>query len=617
VFTLQKYLNKKTVICYLLKIEMDIETAQCNNIENCGIKICLCLVIDLETEKNIARQFGTEQWKSRWAPPWLNLDAICVVDSTSSDLISTGSTHPNSISSFTIGNNEKYPFLWIHKEKFTNEGQLRTNCLNFASKHVFQELNWCPYHTFWLVLEPNMKCIENSDKFNKLNLDRSDIWSIAHKCNGVEYSIEGFLRASIGWHCLGLVRTYWSIKCPIDKKKYVALMLENVQIVDEKRSQASMIAVSNRTFEKLLLGLDQEPNNTRYMFYMAQAYRDRSQFKDAVHWYRKRIGRKGNENECWYSQYMIGWCLIKMASQSTIEKKSKETPKEELMSKGMIALRDAHRMKPIRIEPLFIQISELTKTQKYNEAMKLLQLALLFPKPTSGQEIFVEKEVYDWQLLQQLSVCSYYCGKEYFSMGLHSCEFILHHPDFPLIAKNISAKNRHYYMSEWKNLFDKGNSKDFSYKWIEISPQSQNGSHSNKGRTLSIPGLDISRWNQIGNKQHWNSNGLTNNYLVLILDIGSECYSSGHNAIIVRFVVVDDNNCVTHTSWPVILIRLCDNVKSQMCEWTAKDDKFKIGWIHDDNFIWNVEIEKGYIESLLLPINILKQRISVEATKVI
>jgi len=63
-----------------------------------------------------------------------------------------------------------------------------------------------------------------------------------------------------------------------------------------------------RDIELLKNGLIELPNNDRYLFYLANSYRDTGQFEIAIETYKKRIEVGGWFEEIWHSHYSIGKC---------------------------------------------------------------------------------------------------------------------------------------------------------------------------------------------------------------------------------------------------------------------------------------------------------------------
>jgi tetratricopeptide (TPR) repeat protein len=67
-----------------------------------------------------------------------------------------------------------------------------------------------------------------------------------------------------------------------------------------------------RDIKLLLDGINDEPNNVRYYFYLANSYHDCGRFDEAINVYKKRIELGGWIEEVWYSYYRIGLCFKKL-----------------------------------------------------------------------------------------------------------------------------------------------------------------------------------------------------------------------------------------------------------------------------------------------------------------
>ena len=60
-----------------------------------------------------------------------------------------------------------------------------------------------------------------------------------------------------------------------------------------------------RDIRLLTKGIEEEPNNVRYHFYLANSYKDSGKFDEAIEYYKKRIDMGDWEQEIWYSYYNI------------------------------------------------------------------------------------------------------------------------------------------------------------------------------------------------------------------------------------------------------------------------------------------------------------------------
>jgi tetratricopeptide (TPR) repeat protein len=55
-------------------------------------------------------------------------------------------------------------------------------------------------------------------------------------------------------------------------------------------------------------GIQTEPDNARYHFYMGESYANMNQLENAIHWYKKRIAMGGWEEEVYYSMFQLARC---------------------------------------------------------------------------------------------------------------------------------------------------------------------------------------------------------------------------------------------------------------------------------------------------------------------
>jgi glycosyltransferase involved in cell wall biosynthesis len=62
----------------------------------------------------------------------------------------------------------------------------------------------------------------------------------------------------------------------------------------------------DRDIRLLESGVEKEPGNARYVYYLAQSYRDTGCFDKALEWYQKRAVMGGWEEEAWHAAYQVG-----------------------------------------------------------------------------------------------------------------------------------------------------------------------------------------------------------------------------------------------------------------------------------------------------------------------
>ncbi|MES2113151.1 MAG: glycosyltransferase [Bacteroidota bacterium] len=149
-----------------------------------------------------------------------------------------------------------------------------------------------------------------------------------------------------------------------------------------------------RDISLLEAALANEPNNTRYMFYLAQSYANLGDFAQAINWYSKRIDAHGWEEERWYSMYQLAVMLEKSGAETEIV---------------MNAYLQAYEYRPSRSEPLYQLAKLLRGKQRYVLALLYIERAIKVPYPPDI--LFIEKPVYDYLALFEYAICAHYAGR--------------------------------------------------------------------------------------------------------------------------------------------------------------------------------------------------------------
>jgi tetratricopeptide (TPR) repeat protein len=168
----------------------------------------------------------------------------------------------------------------------------------------------------------------------------------------------------------------------------------------------------------LLDGLKEEPTNERYLFYLAQSYRDDGQMDKALEFYTKRYEIGG-----WYEERFISaYQIVKI------------TNSKEWVWK-------AHEIDPKRLEAFHSYFNYCIQNDKYNHetyAMALYASGISMPK----NALFVESDVYDWRIFDDLSIIAYYTGHK--DVALLASSKLLSENKFPPNQLERILKNKSY-----------------------------------------------------------------------------------------------------------------------------------------------------------------------------
>jgi glycosyltransferase involved in cell wall biosynthesis len=147
--------------------------------------------------------------------------------------------------------------------------------------------------------------------------------------------------------------------------------------------------------ELLEKALIDEPNNTRYMFYLAQSYFDSQQWEKSESAYTRRAQAGGWPEEVYYSLLRVAMCKAML-----------NKPWPEIQQ----AFLDAYNYRPTRAEPLY------HLAQIYRQKFNMPSLAYLFARAAMdipfphGDILFVPDAIYDWAILDEVSSSAFYAG---------------------------------------------------------------------------------------------------------------------------------------------------------------------------------------------------------------
>ena len=231
----------------------------------------------------------------------------------------------------------------------------------------------------------------------------------------------------INWRYVGILHEY--ADCDKKEERNTKKAEGDYHIVArtmgfERNQTQDHIQKYSRDADILLDALKEEPDNHRYMFYLAQSYFDSQQWDKAFEAYQNRVVAGGWEEEQWYSAY-------RMAIISSItEKPWSETSQLYLQ---------AYNMRPSRAEPLW-QLARIHR-QERNEP----RIAYLYAKTAceinypEGDILFISTDVYNWQALDEFAAAAFYSHD--FVRGYKACMDLLENKHVPDGEKDRIRQN--------------------------------------------------------------------------------------------------------------------------------------------------------------------------------
>jgi tetratricopeptide (TPR) repeat protein len=157
---------------------------------------------------------------------------------------------------------------------------------------------------------------------------------------------------------------------------------------------ANRVNKFDRDIALLTQGLEAEPDNERYVFYLANSYFDAGQPAEAVAWYEKRAQMGGWSEEIFYSSYRVGQCLQRL----------------DRVTEMIAQYLQTYQRFPHRAEPLHALAQFYQRRSENHLAFLMADAGTRIPRPPDGA-LFVEAEVYTWRLTDIVAVSLYWMGR--------------------------------------------------------------------------------------------------------------------------------------------------------------------------------------------------------------
>jgi glycosyltransferase involved in cell wall biosynthesis len=208
---------------------------------------------------------------------------------------------------------------------------------------------------------------------------------------GTSFYLTQIVRSALPWRYVGVLHEVIQCSLPHTTSKLEGLVckgfFDSARNVDPKRKY-------EHDAEVLEQALRDEPNNARYLFYLAQSYRDSGQLEKAIQTYDRRARMGGWAEEVWYSLYQIGVLSERLGGSFT---------------PALEAHLRAYQHRPQRAEPLCALARHYRETGEHALAHLFASRAASIPRPSDI--LFLDRTVYDWRALDELAVSAYYVGR--------------------------------------------------------------------------------------------------------------------------------------------------------------------------------------------------------------
>jgi len=384
-------------------------------------KICLCMIVKNES-KIITRCLNNVKGL---------IDCLVICDTGSQD------STKECIQTFMDQTNipgKMYDHEW------KNFGHNRTLSAQ-AAQETLKELGFPLEKTYLLFLDADM-ILKITNDFNKNSL-KHDSYLVLQKNATFSYCNTRLAKASLNWRSVSVTHEYWAADNANTQGKINSLYIDDIGDGGAKLDKFE------RDIKLLKQGLIDEPTNERYMFYLAQTYKDIQEWGNAIEWCIKRVAAGGWHEEVWMAKYMLGQCYEAKNEWNTALKYYLE----------------AFQYYPVRAEPLASISSYYLANGKNDLACIFAKYGRKLAYPVNDISTIIH-DVYDYKFLEQLSIASYYTPLK--SKGCKYIDSLILNPRVPYLAKENAHRNLYYYVeplkdTEFLSILPK--TRSFIHKW--------------------------------------------------------------------------------------------------------------------------------------------------------
>ncbi len=254
--------------------------------------------------------------------------------------------------------------------------------------------------------------------FTKPVLDK-DYYYLILTWPGSQWKKVSLINTAHSWKWEGVLH---EVICPPQERTFATLdKVKNIYTVDGARSKDPL--KYQKDAEVLEAALKDDPNNSRYVFYLAKSYESYGNKQKALENYQRRanMGFQG-DTEAFWSQLQVG-----------ILQEELQMPAELIIN----SYKKAVPLARMRAEPYYQLAHFYSSIGDYYRAYHVAKIGVTIPIPEDT--FFIEEWIYSYGLLMELSINAFWIGKYEESQNA-SCA-LLKIPDLPASYRECAEQN--------------------------------------------------------------------------------------------------------------------------------------------------------------------------------
>lgn len=268
----------------------------------------------------------------------------------------------------------------VQHAPFNNWSQARNAAL-MGARCMIPRFGW----DYAILMDADMELrIKDLPKF-KASLESGALaYDMEQRAGTLHYANRRLISAKSKGHYKGVTHEYLDVETG-------GMIPADVAYFDDHADGSNRPEKFKRDIRLLLEGLEKEPANERYFYYLAQSYRDAGDYDLAMHWYRKRVAAGGWVEEQWSAQVNLASCY-------------KDKGDLDGYVREMLV---AYNMRPTRAEPLYDLAHHFRmQDDKQSIAAMFAEVGMSIPRTTDL--LFVNDFAYKAGLKEEFAITGFY-----------------------------------------------------------------------------------------------------------------------------------------------------------------------------------------------------------------